>query len=85
MRARQLWGNEIYTQDSDLVAVLMHGGYYNQALSAPPSSVAEVRAIVQPLPPQPAYQSSARNSIRSRAWGTAVEGCSYRVRCPSQP
>ncbi|BDA47506.1 probable transcriptional regulatory protein rxt3 at N-terminal half [Coccomyxa sp. Obi] len=82
VRARQLWGNEIYTQDSDLVAVLMHGGYYNQALSAPPSSVAEVRAIVQPLPPQPAYQSSARNSIRSRAWGTAVEGCSYRVeRC----
>ena len=35
--------------------------------------------MVQPLPPQPAYASSARNAIRSRAWGTAVEGFSYRV------
>ena len=40
---------------------------------------AQVRAVVQPLPPQPAYASSARNAIRSRAWGTAVEGFSYRV------
>ena len=39
----------------------------------------QVRAVVQPLPPQPAYASCARNSIRSRAWGAAVEGCSYRV------
>lgn len=79
VRARQLWGNEVYTQDSDLVAVLMHCGFYNHALSAPPASAAEVRAIVQPLPPQPAYHSCARNSIRSRAWGAAAEGCSYRV------
>ena len=82
VRARQLWGNEVYTQDSDLVAVLMHCGFYNHALSAPPASAAHVRAIVQPLPPQPAYHSRARNSIRSRAWGAAVEGCSYRVRHP---
>jgi len=41
---------------------------------------AQVRAVVLPLPPQAAYASSARNSIRSRAWGTAVEGFSYRVR-----
>ena len=41
---------------------------------------AQVRAVVQPLPPQPAYASSARNAIRSRAWGTAVEGFSYRAR-----
>lgn len=40
----------------------------------------QVRAVVQPLPPQPAYVSCARNSIRSRAWGSAAEGCSYRVR-----
>ncbi|EIE23592.1 hypothetical protein COCSUDRAFT_66002 [Coccomyxa subellipsoidea C-169] len=79
VRARQLWGNEVYTQDSDLVAVLMHCGFYNHALSAPPASAAHVRAVVQPLPPQPAYHSRARNSIRSRAWGAAVEGCSYRV------
>ena len=43
----------------------------------------QVRAVVLPLPPQAAYPSSARNSIRSRAWGTAVEGFSYRVRSSS--
>ena len=85
VRARQLWGNEVYTQDSDLVAVLMHCGFYNHALSAPPASAAHVRAVVQPLPPQPAYHSRARNSIRSRAWGAAVEGCSYRVRHQPPP
>lgn len=83
VRARQLWGNEIYTHDSDLVAVLMHCGFYNHALSAPPPSALEVRAVVQPLPPQPYYNSCARNSIRSRAWGAAVGGCSYRVRFPA--
>ena len=30
VRSRQLWGNEVYTQDSDLVAVLMHQGFFNQ-------------------------------------------------------
>ena len=135
VRARQLWGNEIYTQDSDLVAVLMHLGYYNHVLAAPPVNALEVcnemgcyhvepdlkpikiyrnqvllqrftspcykqsycsrqhiantcvllqiRAVIQPLPPQKAYSSCPRNSIRSRAWGTASEGCSYRVIDPS--
>ena len=42
VRARQLWGNEVYTQDSDLVAVLMHCGFYNHALAQPPPNAAEV-------------------------------------------
>jgi Histone deacetylation protein Rxt3 len=28
VKARQLWGDKIYTDDSDVVAVLMHLGYY---------------------------------------------------------
>lgn len=27
VRSRQLWGSDVYTCDSDLVAVLMHYGY----------------------------------------------------------
>eukprot|EP00850_Spirogloea_muscicola_P020679 SM000223S07307 [mRNA] locus=s223:20389:23491:- [translate_table: standard] len=46
VRARQLWGTELYTDDSDIVAD---------------------------------YKSSARNGIRSRAWGAAKGGCSFRV------
>jgi hypothetical protein len=44
VRSRQLWGNEVYTQDSDLVAVLMHCGFFNHALASPPANAAEVRA-----------------------------------------
>lgn len=29
VRARQLWGCDVYTQDSDMVAVLMHCGYWS--------------------------------------------------------
>ncbi len=43
VRARQLWGNEIYTQDSDLVAVIMHLGYYNHSIASPPAGALEVR------------------------------------------
>jgi hypothetical protein len=28
VKSRQLWGEDIYTDDSDLVAVLLHLGYY---------------------------------------------------------
>ena len=46
VRARQLWGNIVYTQDSDLVAVLMHNGFYNHSLQQPPASMAEVHAFL---------------------------------------
>ena len=53
MRARQLWGNIVYTQDSDLVAVLMHNGFYNHALQQPPAGMAEARRPRVPAPLRP--------------------------------
>lgn len=41
--------------------------------------MAEVRAVLRPLPARPAYASTARNSIRSRAWAAPAPGCSYSV------
>ncbi|EFN57219.1 hypothetical protein CHLNCDRAFT_143678 [Chlorella variabilis] len=79
VRARQLWGSDVYTEDSDLVAVLMHCGYWYHSLTHPPAQVAEVRAVLTPQAPLERYPSTARNSIRSRAWAAPVEGCSYRV------
>mmetsp|Transcript_2528 Transcript_2528/g.5261 ORF Transcript_2528/g.5261 Transcript_2528/m.5261 type:complete len:401 (-) Transcript_2528:375-1577(-) len=79
VRARQLWGTDVYTDDSDLVAVLMHTGFYLPAASPPPPAIVELRAFLRPLPPQDGYDSKARNSIRSRAWGAARNGCSFRV------
>lgn len=78
VRGSQLWGTDVYTDDSDLVAVLMHTGYYRPTASQPPCSVHELRATVRVLPPQDSYTSTLRNNIRSRAWG-AASGCSFSV------
>lgn len=51
VRGGQLWGTDIYTDDSDLVAVLMHTGYCRPTASAPPPSIQELRATIRVLPP----------------------------------
>jgi Histone deacetylation protein Rxt3 len=48
VRARQVWGSDIYTEDSDIVAVLMHTGYYSIALQ-----VGGRPALRAPLAPGP--------------------------------
>ncbi|KDP24226.1 hypothetical protein JCGZ_25883 [Jatropha curcas] len=81
VRGGQLWGTDVYTDDSDLVAVLMHTGYCRPTASPPPSAIQELRATIRVLPPQDSYTSMLRNNVRSRAWGAGI-GCSYRVeRC----
>ncbi|KAM7257892.1 hypothetical protein ACFE04_013633 [Oxalis oulophora] len=86
VRGGQLWGTDIYTNDSDLVA-----GYCRPTASLPSPTIQELRVTVRILPPQDCYTSTLRNNVRSRAWGTAIGssyrggasiGCSYRVeRC----
>ncbi|KAL9318004.1 hypothetical protein ACSQ67_014521 [Phaseolus vulgaris] len=76
VRGGQLWGTDVYTYDSDLVA-----GYCRPTASPPPMAIQELRVTVRVLPPQDCYISTLRNNVRSRAWGAAI-GCSYRVeRC----
>jgi hypothetical protein len=79
VRGRQLWGCDVYTSDSDLIAVLMHCGYLHHTIPSPLRDVAEVRAVIMPLPAQDSYQSVPRNSIRSRAWHSPFQGCSFSV------
>lgn len=78
VRGAQLWGTDVYTYDSDLVAVLMHTGYCRPTVSRPPSAIQELRACIRVLPPQDCYISTLRNNVRSRAWGAST-GCSFRV------
>ncbi|KAF8081704.1 hypothetical protein N665_0870s0026 [Sinapis alba] len=81
VRGGQLWGTDIYTDDSDLVAVLMHTGYCRPTASPPPPTMQELRATIRVLPSQDYYTSKLRNNVRSRAWGAGI-GCSYKVeRC----
>ncbi|RYR06921.1 hypothetical protein Ahy_B05g074237 isoform B [Arachis hypogaea] len=77
VRGGQLWGTDVYTYDSDLVA-----GYCRPTASPPPTAIQELRATIRVLPRQDCYISTLRNNVRSRAWGAATIGCSYRVeRC----
>ena len=43
------------------------------AVTHPPPQVAEVRAVLKPQDPLEKYPSTARNSIRSRAWAAPIE------------
>ncbi|KAG6737219.1 hypothetical protein POTOM_058732 [Populus tomentosa] len=71
----------IYTNDSDLVAVLMHTGYFRPTASPPPPAIQELCATIRVLPSQDSYISMLRNNVHSRSWGAGI-GCSYRVeRC----
>ncbi|CAK9193215.1 unnamed protein product [Sphagnum troendelagicum] len=81
IRGRQLWGTDVYTDDSDFVAVLMHTGYYTPTGTLPLHPASELHATIRIIPPQEMYTSMLRNSLRSRSWGGG-SGCSYRVeRC----
>ncbi|XP_073389172.1 uncharacterized protein [Physcomitrium patens] len=81
IRGSQLWGTDIYTDDSDIVAVLLHTGYYSSSPVLPPNSTLELRATIRILESQNMYISTLRNGLRSRAWGGG-SGCSYTVeRC----
>lgn len=80
VRGRQMWGCDVYTSDSDLVAALMHCGYIHHTIPSPLRDVAEVRAVLSPLPAQDRYLSVPRNSIRSRSWNSPIEGCSYSIK-----
>lgn len=79
VRSRQLWGSDVYTSDSDLVAVLMHFGYVHHTITQPIRDILEVRAVVKPCEALKSYPSTPRNSIRSRAWNAPITGCSYTV------
>jgi len=79
LRARQLWGTDVYTADSDLVAVLAHAGYYHPTATVP-QNLSEVHAVVRAAPhPEDGYPSTSRNGIRSRSWGSIRDGCGFTV------
>lgn len=80
VKSRQLWGQDVYTDDSDLVAVLLHLGYYASNATAPHPLVSRFFAQLSLLPPREAYVSCFRNAVRSRGWFSKVEGCSFKVR-----
>lgn len=68
---RKVWGTDIYTDDSDLAALVLHthgGGM--------PSTGGDLRCSVRVLPRLFSYKGSTRNDLRSRGWSTPHDGLS---------
>ena len=66
VRLRQLWGTDVYTDDSDLVAVLVHTGHVKLKAAAPKTPLLVSLRI---CPAQASYAGSDRNGLRSRDCG----------------
>eukprot|EP00697_Spironema_sp_BW2_P014948 gnl/Spiro4/5614_TR2861_c0_g1_i1.p1 gnl/Spiro4/5614_TR2861_c0_g1~~gnl/Spiro4/5614_TR2861_c0_g1_i1.p1 ORF type:complete len:475 (-),score=111.29 gnl/Spiro4/5614_TR2861_c0_g1_i1:128-1552(-) len=79
LRTRQIWGTDLYSADSDVVAMLVHTGHFVASLTVPPFSSVTVTLRVEP--PQEVYVASVRNFLRSRRWSRpapfslAVKSC----------
>ena len=81
---RYVWGNELYTDDSDIVAMLFHSSYLSSSghlLSSPPSSSSSspsppsmrkektsLLVTIRILPPLPLYIGSRTPLIHSRSY-----------------
>jgi len=79
VRLRNLWGTDVYTDDSDLVAVLVHTGHVKLKTTAPKTPLLVSLRVCSA---QASYASSERNGLRSREWSGKHAGVSYKVeRC----
>ncbi|CAI2168324.1 12292_t:CDS:2 [Funneliformis geosporum] len=82
VRTHALWGTDVYTDDSDVVAVLIHTGHYT-----PPPSLSEwtpdypdhdLCVTIRVLPKLVQYTSTIRDGYKSRSWGNH-HGVSYKI------
>jgi len=79
VKSKSLWGTDMYTDDSDLVAVLVHTGHVKLKPVAPKCPLL---VSLRACPAQSRYTGSERNGIRSRSWSKGHGGASFKVeRC----
>ena len=77
IKNRLLWGTHMYTEDSDIVAILLHTGHY-----VPPAAKSatfdflsvRVRVDRHVRRKSPPFEASDRNGLRSRSWSCVYDG-----------
>lgn len=72
---RELWGTDVYTDDSDLVYVLHHV----QRLPLPPGTQGDLLVDLLLLPTLKRYAGCSRGGLYSRSWLSQHDGISYMV------
>jgi hypothetical protein len=91
-KERKVWGTEVYTDDSDLIAVLVHSGFLlpspYPSSSSPPSMTEKMEkdtaasgllVTCRVIGRLVRYISTERNGLRSRGWGNGHDGGSLVV------
>ncbi|CAG8446488.1 14521_t:CDS:2 [Ambispora leptoticha] len=82
VRKRWLWGTDVYTDDSDVVAVLIHTGHFMPKPQKPQWSPNfpdyDLGVTIRVLPKLIQYTSCSRNRIKSRSWGNH-HGVSFKI------
>jgi len=64
---RRLWGTDVYTEDSDLIAMLQHCGYV-RPVEPVPSGLEELIVLLELLPNDSSnFRGTERNNLRSRS------------------
>ncbi|KAJ1627368.1 hypothetical protein T492DRAFT_595839 [Pavlovales sp. CCMP2436] len=81
VRLRQLWGTDVYTDDSDLLAVLVHMGFVGLHDEGPRKPLLVTLAVCAR---QRTYASNTRYGLCSRAFGVEHQGVSYKIEHVSQ-
>ena len=71
LQKRKVWGTEIYTDDSDLAAIVLHT---NQSLPE-----GDIKATFRVMPRLITYKSSMIGDLRSRGWLTKHDGLSLHL------
>ena len=83
VRKRHIWGDKLYTADTDLFAALVHLALLPAKCAETgwqwPDAVVQVRCILRAWPPQRGYKACLRNGMRSRAWPNRCCEFAYEV------
>ena len=80
LRTRQLWGTDVYTADSDLVAVLTHTGYYRPSGVMPPNLGSGARRHSSDAAPGRWLSPRRVVTVFDRGRGdTSKKGCGFVV------
>ena len=81
-KRRKLWGTDVYTDDSDPLAMLLHTGWLRLGLAvakSAPESVTAIEIVLRVAPKLVRYEGSNRAGITSRSWGNGHDGVSLVV------
>lgn len=78
VQRRSVWGTDVYTDDTDIVAALFHTGYLTQAAIEHEIGNRDLLVEILLLPPLQRYTGSMRHNISSRSW-IKHDGISYMI------